>query len=479
VGEYLTDKELVPPVAEAYYSYGHAVEIDGDQVVVTAPGDDQAATDAGAAFVLGRNQGGPDNWGQVHKLIPTDAGAGDFFGQACAIDGNLVVVSSLQGDGSLSHGAVYFFDRTTGLQTAKRTIPNPKVFDFGKALDTDGTHVIVGAGKHWTDPNWLHVGVAYIFDAAGSLVHTLSPSDAHELDSFGSAVAIDGNLCLVASPSKWLGFGAVYVFDVTTGAELFKLMGSDAAMLNAFGYDVALEGTRAIIGSPGSTTHDNSDGAAFLFDLTTGAELARFDTEVSAGSSAGLGTSVAIHGDYAFLGCPIPNDYTVPTAGRLYQVDLDYRYIMAWFVHPYHVPSMIASRVGYGVATDGITIIDGYGDSSGGGILGQGRAHLMTRAQIGLGVDKESPASGETLTFNTRGGLIGGFCGSALVAVNGTPIAPWILPGSIGLFDGQGEWSFQGPVPPGLSGLVLTVMSGGLAKTGGFVLSNTRDISVL
>lgn len=74
--------------------FGGAVAVDGDTVVVGASGDDGEATDAGAAFVFRRNEGGMDNWGQAARLVPDEGEIFDEFGWTAALDGSVILVGA-------------------------------------------------------------------------------------------------------------------------------------------------------------------------------------------------------------------------------------------------------------------------------------------------------------------------------------------------------------------------------------------------
>ena len=62
--------------------FGSALCIDADTLLVGARGDDDNGSNAGAAYIFCRDQGGPDDWGQVAKITPNDGVAGDNFGYA-------------------------------------------------------------------------------------------------------------------------------------------------------------------------------------------------------------------------------------------------------------------------------------------------------------------------------------------------------------------------------------------------------------
>ena len=97
---------------------------------------------------------------------------------------------------------------------------------------------------------------------------------------FGKAVAIDGNVTLVAAPDDAVPdnyTGSVYVFR-DTGAgwlEEAKLTASDGQLHDRFGWALDLEGNVAVIGAPAPL--GSTEGAAYVFrhDGTSWVEEAR------------------------------------------------------------------------------------------------------------------------------------------------------------------------------------------------------------
>ncbi len=53
--------------AKAREKFGSSVAVSGDTAVVGAHQEDAGGSDAGAAYVLQRDQGGADNWGEVRE----------------------------------------------------------------------------------------------------------------------------------------------------------------------------------------------------------------------------------------------------------------------------------------------------------------------------------------------------------------------------------------------------------------------------
>lgn len=91
---------------------GFSVSADGDFVIVGTPFENSVA---GSAQIFGRNAGGPDNWGLVKTITASDAAPSDLFGYSVAIKGDLAVVGAYGDDdeGNLT-GSAYLFQRNAG-----------------------------------------------------------------------------------------------------------------------------------------------------------------------------------------------------------------------------------------------------------------------------------------------------------------------------------------------------------------------------
>ncbi len=101
-------QKLVASDAAASDFFGYSVAVSGDTVVVGAFQDDGAAgSDQGSAYVFTRSG---STWSEQQKLTATDAGAGDEFGNSVDLDGDVVIVGAPGNDGDgTDRGAAYLF----------------------------------------------------------------------------------------------------------------------------------------------------------------------------------------------------------------------------------------------------------------------------------------------------------------------------------------------------------------------------------
>jgi len=295
--------------------FGHSVSISGDTIVVGAYRHDVSYySDCGAAYVFERDAGGSDNWGQVAKLMASDGEANDSFGYAVAIDGDTIVVGAR---GENVEGAAYVFVRppagwTDGFETAKFKAASPiRNERFGAAVAVSGDTILIG---DYNTPGYEGIGAAYIFEEPpGGWVNAtetakLTASDGAANDSFGWSVAIDGDRVLVGAPQDDdLGddSGSAYIFEMPPGGwadmtETVKLTATGGVASDGFGASVSIEGNMALV-SLRQNWGGIGAGCVFVFDGSSWVEQGRLlpsDGE----PYDGYAQSLCLSGDHAVIG---------------------------------------------------------------------------------------------------------------------------------------------------------------------------------
>jgi outer membrane protein assembly factor BamB len=213
-------------------------------------------------------------------------------------------------DGGSNAGSAYLFDISTGRELFKLTASDPAAQDnFGVSVAISGPAAIVGAPSD--DDAGGDSGSAYVFDGTtGQQLFKLTASDAAAGDQFGQSVSITGNTAIVGA---WQDddagslSGSAYLFDVTTGQQLFKLTASDAAAVDQFGHSVAICGAIALVGALGDDDAGEGSGSAYLFDANTGQELSKLTASDAAAGDL-FGISVAISDNTAVIGANQDDD---------------------------------------------------------------------------------------------------------------------------------------------------------------------------
>ena len=164
-------KKLTASDAQAGDFFGSSVAVSGDTAVVGAPVSIFAEpASIGTAYVFQRDQGATDNWGEVNVLTASDAQIDDQFGFSVAVSGDIVVVGAYHEDAEGSDaGAAYVFQRNQGGvdswgEVNKLLASNALASDnFGRSVGASGDTVVVGAPAPNVGPASSGTGTAYVF----------------------------------------------------------------------------------------------------------------------------------------------------------------------------------------------------------------------------------------------------------------------------------------------------------------------------
>lgn len=277
--------------------------------------------------------------------------------------GNSVVV----GDGEDN---AYVFDATNGQQTRVLAASDGFFGDsFGRGVAISGNTAIVSA--QGDNDNGSNSGSAYLFDTTtGQQLFKLKPSDGTTSGNFGRSVAISGTTALVGTD---FSTNAAYLFDTTTGLQTRRLAANDSISTSRFGYSVALSGNFALVGALRGTT---GNGAAYLFNATTGEQLFKF-IQTDGGTTDRFGESVALTDRYAIVGAS-QND---PTGGASDQQGATYVFdlLTGQQVTKFTAADAAADdHFGQAVAASGNTILVGSPRQDPNGIQGQGAAYTFS-----------------------------------------------------------------------------------------------------
>ena len=193
-------------------------------------------------------------------------------------------------------------------------VPSPlsAAASFGSAVAIEGDLAVVGA---------VNANRVYTFARAGGEwmeEAILSPAELDPGDSFGEYVEFDGQRMLVSArgddSAEGDDVGAVYVYEVEGGVwtQQAKLVASDGSAGDLFGQDAKLDEDQAIVATQFGT-------AAYVFSYngeswTEEAILTPDDPE----NAPFFGSAAAIEGDIALVGAPQATVEGTPNAGAIY-----------------------------------------------------------------------------------------------------------------------------------------------------------------
>ena len=270
--------KLVPADVDRDDGFGDAVSVDREVAVIGSPGDDDAGSSSGSAYIYVRTG---TAWKQQVKLAPADLQRSDAFGTAVLVYRNTVIVGAPKHthSGVRFAGAAYVFERNgdTWIQKTKLVADDAaKADNFGGSLAMSGNTVIVGSPLSDSDRG-KDSGAAYVFvrDGEGWRQQAkLGPKDAKKADQFGSGVAISGSIVVVGAKTRdegAPGSGASYSFVRIEGRweERAKVLPRDPGQKVNYGEWVAISGNAVVVSShnAGNAGPESAHGVAvYVYD---------------------------------------------------------------------------------------------------------------------------------------------------------------------------------------------------------------------
>lgn len=288
--------QLLP--GELDSSFGAAVAIRPLRQIVGAPAASAAGELSGAAFIYDAPSGR-----LLHALAPEGKRPGARFGSAVGLDSRRAIVGAPTDDGEDERsGSASIYDLVSGALLIRFTRVGGAPDDLlGSAVAIDGRFAAIGA------PGVDGSGACFVLDvSSGKLVHELRADDAAKGDEFGGAVGLHGSLLVVgsrAADASGEDSGAAYVFDLESGKQIATLTPSDGAAFDGFGSAVAIDGERVLVGAPYDDDDGEESGSAYVFDASTGTQLAKLRAS-KARPEDGFGEAVALSGELALVGAP-------------------------------------------------------------------------------------------------------------------------------------------------------------------------------
>lgn len=260
--------------------FGSSVAISGDTALVGAPRHEGPGgkTDAGAAYFFIRSG---DTWSDPSMVLAPigELVSYGLFGLSVAIDGDTALVGAPKDiiNGGLSTPTAVVFvrieDRWSGPGQKLEPGYSPSTSrQYGYSVAISGDTAVVSEPGYDGFDGGANIGAAYIYVRTGStwsLQKMITATDPEDYDSFGSAVAISGDLVVVGSPGLRdydAICGKAYEFQRCDNdwIEQPKQMGpTDCLLPGRFGFSVATSGDVSLVGAPEDYGIAPYSGAAY------------------------------------------------------------------------------------------------------------------------------------------------------------------------------------------------------------------------
>ncbi len=342
--------------------FGHALDADGEVLIVGAPHEsvgNQWST--GAAYLFRRQGNG--TYAQEARLQSPSGLSGDLFGMAVAVRGDIALVGA-PGGGHGDRGVAYAYRRSGGAWVPEATlIPrcmSPVGTQFGRRIAFDGSHALIG-GLCTPEGPGLDLGTTVYTRAPNGSWSGTTIVDTPRMGSgaWDAGLAVIGMPSMSGSASNYT-HGSVWTClpDGSGGWTMTGVAGAGTGATQGYGYDVAADqgvlavashapnhpvtvhrrsgdiflpeasliagdlgtndaaqsvaiaGTRIAFGVPGLAVPQAQQGAVYLFGYGNGAWMQRqklVSRQPQAGAFFGHDIAMAADGTL-FVSAPLESD---------------------------------------------------------------------------------------------------------------------------------------------------------------------------
>jgi uncharacterized repeat protein (TIGR01451 family) len=311
-GSWVQKQKIIAFDGQNNDQFGYSLALQDGILAIGAPTADGGKKDVGAVYVYAFSG---TNWALQQKLVAYDGDLEDYFGSAIALWNKTLLIGAPTDDidANPDQGSAYIFVRTTQWDQQKKLTALDGVAgdEFGTAVALSGNLAFIGA------PNadiaaQVDQGAVYLFTGSGSSwgpPQKITASDGAAGDKFGIALAVNGSLLAVGARFADIAgnadAGAAYLYfmnDSGLWQGEQKIISATGAAGDQFGNAVALFGGDVGIGARMTTVDaDIRQGAAYLYalyrndtDLSVTADTTR--ASLQPGESATITITVQNHG---------------------------------------------------------------------------------------------------------------------------------------------------------------------------------------
>lgn len=264
-GTWMLRGSLSSPFAQLRGEFGAALAIEGDRLVVGAPGESGEMAATGAVYVF---QLVGASWELDQRLVLDGSEPGDRFGDSVAIDGDRLVAGATgRAVASGGTGVAAVFDKVGSSWEGSGVLESGVLTAelFGYSVDVRGSRVVVGA--HGTNQS---EGSVHVFEGpggwheAGSLVHPNPQTN----DMFGWDVVLGDDWVAIGAPGdrygQGAGFGTAWIAGPGhQGWQIKRRVVPSQTQVQSFGRQVGLHGRQLLVGAPIWTGEDTAEGVVY------------------------------------------------------------------------------------------------------------------------------------------------------------------------------------------------------------------------
>lgn len=262
---------------------------------------------------------------QQSSISPDGVATGDDVGNSLCMSDDYIIVGTpgRDVDGQNDAGCVYVYDASSEALLYMLHSPTPTAGDeFGFSTALDGDLLCVGARND--DELVTDGGAVFLFDlSTGDMVEKLMPENPEAIDRFGFDVDVTESYIAVGIANDnevGVNVGSVEVFDRNTRARLGKLLPPDANDIFGVGVRVAISGDSLVTSTDVARLSGFDSGAAMVFDIPTMSHRYTVQgNDTAAGDHFGL--ALAVSDDRFYVGAE-NNDFYGADSGSVYMFDL-------------------------------------------------------------------------------------------------------------------------------------------------------------
>lgn len=279
---WLQQQRLIPANDETPEFFGGAVAISGNYAIVgDRVKDIYSSTDtilnAGVAYIFSLQD---MIWKQQQKLSASHCQINADFGSSVSLSGNNAIIGARYEDenadysDSLDFGAAYIFARTDTLWTESARLHPPDLHSsdrFGTSVSISGDYAVAGSPFHEYDTSTVatsEAGAAYIYLRNGNewiLQQEIFDSTRIEGTRLGWSISLTGDYLVAGTNTNW-----IYLFTRSGSSWMFQNKIGGYSFDFSFGTAVSISGNHCIIGAYNSADSLNSAGVAYIYGTSSG-----------------------------------------------------------------------------------------------------------------------------------------------------------------------------------------------------------------